>query len=183
MGLDSVEMVFAFEEEFGIEIPEEDAFRIITVGDMYNFVRRQIVELPPGECLSRRVFYQLRRALMQNYGLQRHLIRKDTILTDLITPKEIEEGWPFLEMYMDLEAPKFRPARGIPVGLVHNTALLTVKHVVDNLIQVNFQKLVPESPDDNQIWNRCVDVVVRQLNVDRHEVRKEAEFARDLGMD
>lgn len=33
MGLDSVELVMAFEEEFGVEIPDDEAERIITVGD------------------------------------------------------------------------------------------------------------------------------------------------------
>ena len=33
MGLDSVELVMAFEEEFEVEIPDDEAERIITVGD------------------------------------------------------------------------------------------------------------------------------------------------------
>jgi len=31
--LDTVELVMAFEEEFGLEIPDEDAEKITTVGD------------------------------------------------------------------------------------------------------------------------------------------------------
>ena len=33
MGLDSVELVMAFEEEFEVEIPDDEAERIVTVGD------------------------------------------------------------------------------------------------------------------------------------------------------
>ena len=36
--LDIVEMVMAFEEEFGVEIPDEDAEQIATVGDAVNYI-------------------------------------------------------------------------------------------------------------------------------------------------
>lgn len=36
--LDTVELVMAFEEEFGIEIPDEDAEKILTVQDAINYV-------------------------------------------------------------------------------------------------------------------------------------------------
>ena len=36
--LDTVELVMAFEEEFGIEIPDDAAERIQTVGDAIKFI-------------------------------------------------------------------------------------------------------------------------------------------------
>ncbi|MDX1578425.1 MAG: acyl carrier protein [Gemmatimonadota bacterium] len=36
--LDTVELVMAFEEEFGIEIPDEDAERMQTVGDAISYL-------------------------------------------------------------------------------------------------------------------------------------------------
>ncbi|MCH7478389.1 MAG: acyl carrier protein [SAR324 cluster bacterium] len=36
--LDTVELVMALEEEFGIEIPDEDAEKILTVQDAINYV-------------------------------------------------------------------------------------------------------------------------------------------------
>lgn len=36
--LDLVELVMRFEEEFGIEIPDEDAEKIQSVGDAFNYV-------------------------------------------------------------------------------------------------------------------------------------------------
>ncbi len=37
--LDQVELVMAFEEEFGIEIPDEAAEKIVKVSDAVNFVQ------------------------------------------------------------------------------------------------------------------------------------------------
>jgi acyl carrier protein len=38
--LDIVELVMAFEEEFGIEIPDEDAEKITTVQDAANYIQK-----------------------------------------------------------------------------------------------------------------------------------------------
>ena len=38
--LDTVELVMAFEEEFGIEIPDEDAEKMQTVGDAITYIKQ-----------------------------------------------------------------------------------------------------------------------------------------------
>jgi acyl carrier protein len=38
--LDTVELVMAFEEEFGIEIPDEDAEKMQTVGDAIEYIKQ-----------------------------------------------------------------------------------------------------------------------------------------------
>lgn len=37
--LDIVELVMALEEEFDLEIPDEDAEKIVTVGDAVNYIK------------------------------------------------------------------------------------------------------------------------------------------------
>jgi len=37
--LDIVELVMAFEEEFGIEVPDEEAEKLLTVGDVVTYVK------------------------------------------------------------------------------------------------------------------------------------------------
>jgi acyl carrier protein len=38
--LDAVELIMAFEEEFNIEVPDEDAEKIITVQDAIDYARK-----------------------------------------------------------------------------------------------------------------------------------------------
>jgi acyl carrier protein len=38
--LDTVELVMAFEEEFGVEIPDDAAETIVTVGDAVKFIEK-----------------------------------------------------------------------------------------------------------------------------------------------
>jgi acyl carrier protein len=40
--LDTVEVVMALEEEFGIEIPDEDAEKITTVGDATKYIDEKV---------------------------------------------------------------------------------------------------------------------------------------------
>ena len=42
--LDTVELVMAFEEEFSVEIPDDAAEKIQTVGDAVNFIKDNATE-------------------------------------------------------------------------------------------------------------------------------------------
>lgn len=37
--LDAVEIIMAFEDEFGIEIPDEDAEHFKNIGDIHNYIK------------------------------------------------------------------------------------------------------------------------------------------------
>jgi len=40
--LDTVELVMAFEEEFGVEIPDEDAEKLTTVGNAIDYLEKKL---------------------------------------------------------------------------------------------------------------------------------------------
>ena len=40
--LDTVELIMQFEEDFNIEIPDEDAEKILTVKHAYNYINKNI---------------------------------------------------------------------------------------------------------------------------------------------
>jgi acyl carrier protein len=42
MGLDTVELITAVEEEFGIEIPNDDAEKLALLGDIHDYVLRAL---------------------------------------------------------------------------------------------------------------------------------------------
>src|SRR6202008_2319295 len=54
--LDTVELVMAFEEEFGCEIPDDAAETILTVGDAVKFLEKNAKSCPPaaadGRCMT-----------------------------------------------------------------------------------------------------------------------------------
>ncbi len=40
--LDLVELIMALEEEFGIEIPDADAEKVVSVGDVVNYIKENV---------------------------------------------------------------------------------------------------------------------------------------------
>ena len=40
--LDTVELIMQFEEDFNIEIPDEDAEKILTVNQAYDYIKKHI---------------------------------------------------------------------------------------------------------------------------------------------
>ena len=42
--LDTVELVMAFEEEFGVDIPDEEAEKITTVGEAIEYLKKKLAE-------------------------------------------------------------------------------------------------------------------------------------------
>lgn len=103
MGLDSVELVMAFEEEFGIEISDADAAGMRTPRDVIDHIMRTVYG-GQKRCTSRAGFYQFRRACISALGVNRNQIRPDTQLTQILPTTGIQPAWIRLREAMALEA-------------------------------------------------------------------------------
>lgn len=102
MGLDTVELVLAIEEEFGITIQEEDAEHMVTprlVAD-YVFPRVRVHEDEP--CPSQSTFYRIRSVLVNEFGVSRREIRRDSQLYKLLEP-DIKAQWARLRVSLGAE--------------------------------------------------------------------------------
>jgi acyl carrier protein len=89
VGLDTVELVMAFEEVFGLEIPNAAAARMRTVRDVIDYVAARKPSVPATACSTQQTFYVIRRALGPVAGRHRRLT-PDTRLGELSD----REGWP-----------------------------------------------------------------------------------------
>lgn len=92
MGLDTVELVIAFEEEFGIAIDNEDAEKMETPGDVADYVVSRVRTSSDDPCLSQVGFYRIRSLLMDEFSIPRETIRPNTLLQEIIAGN-IRESW------------------------------------------------------------------------------------------
>ena len=70
MGLDSVEIILAVEQEFGLEIPDAEAARMITVGDLQAFVVVELRRLGRTDADADAIFERLRAIICRQLGVQ-----------------------------------------------------------------------------------------------------------------
>ena len=98
MGLDGVELVMEFEDEFGLQIPDNVAERLLSVHDVTEYVHAELSRtLPQAEaCLTSRSFYRLRRELTTFLSLSRRDITPKTELGSLIPQEQRRDLWQVL---------------------------------------------------------------------------------------
>ena len=75
MGLDTVEIVMWAEDEFDIVISDEDASKIITVGDFAAFIVMKVNSTKNISLTNNEVLPKLIDMLVKDYGIKRDSIK------------------------------------------------------------------------------------------------------------
>jgi acyl carrier protein len=70
MGLDTVELIMAIEEEFDLEIPNERAATIFTVGELHAFLVSELGRLGRSDLDEDGVFTTLRYLICRQTGVE-----------------------------------------------------------------------------------------------------------------
>jgi len=71
MGLDGYEFLLWTEKNFGIEIPNQDATRILAVGELAKYISERLVQIEGFKApSSRTVFAVLKEELVRQFRLQ-----------------------------------------------------------------------------------------------------------------
>lgn len=108
MGLDTVELMMQVEDEFDVQIPNDQWWRLQTVGDMCAMVASLSNPMWKGLCRHPRAFCTLRRGLMQ-MGHERHHIRTKTPIHELFPRPQIRRRWQHLTRMTGYKLPDLRP--------------------------------------------------------------------------
>ncbi len=103
MGLDSVELVMAVEEQFAIEIADADAEKVRTPGDLIALVLAKVQTTDWSVCLSRRAFYAIRRVLMKEFGVKRAEIAPTALLEAFVPRVGRQEAWQQIRVALQAE--------------------------------------------------------------------------------
>jgi acyl carrier protein len=82
MGLDTVELVFAVEEHFDIEIPNEVAAKLATVGMLHEFICAELQRLGREPYDSKQVLEELRQLVAEHAGVELHEVVPEASFVD-----------------------------------------------------------------------------------------------------
>lgn len=107
MGLDSLELVMEIEDAFSIEIPDDEASRMLTVGDIHEYiVANTSLASNRSVCLSAIAFRSLRRAAT-SIGLNDRLRPRDPTFR-LLPDTNVRGFWANLADSAKLKLPRLR---------------------------------------------------------------------------
>lgn len=86
IGLDSVEILMKVEDTFGIKIPDQEAEKIITVGNFHDAVWRHLSGKQSDKCKSQGLYYKLRKSFANSFNFPTQQFNLNTS-PELIFPK------------------------------------------------------------------------------------------------
>jgi len=113
MGLDSVELILAWEESFGISISDAEAEGMFTTRQIAERIFEKVRSTSPEDCgcLSMRAFFRLRKAF-EAEGVSRCDVHPDAKVTSLLPSRQRRDV-----LSVVCERAGFRPLKRLPFGL------------------------------------------------------------------
>ena len=91
MGLDGVELVMEIEEEFGIQLSDDEVAPVETVGQIIQLVESMIT--PESRQKTGAAFYRLRQVIADSALVDKRLIRPTTDLRRFIPDSQVASVW------------------------------------------------------------------------------------------
>ncbi len=197
MGLDSVELLMAVEDKFGIRIEDSEAEKISTVQDFANTVYNKIILNPTDKCLTQIVFYRIRKAF-QNLNLTDLGIKPTSKISDLLTQSELKSNWNRLETELGLKLPQlgaidFNPMLDSHVKIFgirtikRNTPVTkgTIRDLIDWTISLNFEQTIDVQKITNkyEVERIISGIISENMGIPITEIKLRHTITNDLGID
>jgi acyl carrier protein len=141
MGLDGVELLMRIEEEFSIDLPDDEVSSVRTVGDLYEVVLSKLKTTP--DCFSSKAFYRTRRTLVDSLGVPRRSVRPSTYLDTLFPDTSRYQLWNQISTNIGLTIPNLRHSLQWKNRFKILSALITTAFVLTALWPIIHFNLYP----------------------------------------
>jgi acyl carrier protein len=125
MGLDSIELVMEIEKAFEISIPDHEAEKIRTVGDLHNTVWNHLTERHSSRCNSQILFYKLRKNLAAHFEIEKQSFKTDTLLNTVFPQNDRRNRYRDFENTLTLKLPELILTKPWKTFL-HTIGLITI---------------------------------------------------------
>lgn len=176
MGLEGVELVMEFEDEFGISIPDEEASRQITVGDTVNYIVGILSRQTPliGVCSSAHSFYLLRSELVRRYGVERNRVKLDARVSSLV-PSNSDRDWPDIAAASGLR----RGPRCIFRKRTPQQA--SVREILETQHLASCRD-INGAIDEEEVFQLARRIISEQMDLPLEKIARETRYIKDLGI-
>lgn len=111
MGMDGIELVIEVEENFGIEIKDDEAGNTQTVGQLYQLICQKCQTKAQNSCATRKAFYQLRKILLNLYEIDKTQIHPKTNIEEITKAVKSKYLWNSIKEMTNLRLPNLKLPR------------------------------------------------------------------------
>ena len=182
MGLDAVELLIQIEERFQTHIPDSEAEKISTVGELHEFLMQRIQRRDSSFCLSASIFYSIRQILLHEYYVHRHYIRPNSLLNELIPLAERHHFWKIIKRELSVDLPHLKRSQIFKrKRYLFPENISTVRDLCSECVKsysiTNEFKLA----DRGLIWWEVCLIVADIACVEPEELFPETNFIKELG--
>lgn len=123
MGLDGVELIMDVEDTFDIQITDEEATGCLTVGDLYECVKKKVdFTRNPKKCLTQMTFNSIRKVFVDNFGVSRKAVAPKAKTDTFLPITKRRETWALLSEKTQFDLPRLE----LPSALVLFYCILCV---------------------------------------------------------
>lgn len=182
MGLEGVELAMDIEERFATSVPDSELEQILTVGDLQNFIMTRIRSQDSGVCPSAAMFYPIRRILVDQFGLDRTLVRPSTLLESLVGQSDRSEFWRTIESSLATQLPRLKRSKWLQrTGDIFPPECQTVSQLVKQCVDLN--RITEEfgPADSATVFELVKEIVASVAGVDTAKISSDTNFVTDLG--
>ena len=182
MGLEGVELVMDAEERFATSVPDAELEQMQTVGDLHSFIMKRILSQDTEVCPSAAMFYPIRRILVDQFGLDRTLVRPTTRLETLVSQSKRFKFWRTIESSLATQLPRLKRSKWLQwKGDVFPPECETVSQLVKRC--VNFNRITEEfgPADSAAVFEIIKEMVASVAGVDKTKIASDTNFVTDLG--
>jgi hypothetical protein len=103
--METIILLEAIERSFKIKISDAEAEKIITVGELYNCIISKLGSNESSACMTNRVFYRMRQALISLTDLSRSEIAPSNSMQSLMKMRDRVKVWKYLSKFTGLRLP------------------------------------------------------------------------------
>jgi hypothetical protein len=189
MGLDAVELVMAWEDAFGIDIPDAAAAVMYTPNHAIDYIALRLGARRAGPCRTRSTFLRVRDALAAELGLPPRAIHPASPLSSFFSGDAGRERWTSAGRRLRSRWPDW-PNDGL-LGFLDRVCLnggsrgLRLSSTVSDLVRHVAAHEPGVQPAPGEGWTReRVALLVRRITIYETGIdgfRDDQEFVRDLG--
>lgn len=187
MGLDSIELLVASEDFFGIRVPDSEAATLGTVQALTDCIVKHLSVPPHDNTLRAFVLEKLKDNLSKSIAL-------NVLISNYINPKDTQQ-WAELEKAIALAIPK--PSMSLTKKLfnkilwvnsqkpLYEWQEITVSDFINVICAKNHEKLIDKSQIKNsyEVYVCVMAIMVDTLGLDFYDIKPQSNFAKDLGID